>query len=894
MAGKPIGSFYVSLGLNTKEFQRNLKRAERDLYQAFGASAIRTSQIMAASMAAVASSIAAVGAAAVYMAADLERSTVSFTRLLGSADAAEKKLRSLQEFAARTPYTFTELVDYEKRLLALGFSADATRKMLTTIGDTASGLGLDRLGVQRLIKAFGDIQTKGVVATQEMKQFGEVGVNANKILAQALLGSGEKIGELQKLIENRQVSATAAITGMMTGLNAQFGGMMNEQSKTLIGMWSMIRDEGENSLRVIGKIAIETAGLSEWVQKVRDGAVQFRETLEDAGFLAAFDKTFGMAGKVAVVGLTGAIAGMAIPAIIGFGITVKLAGVPLIGLAAAGVVLAGTAVKVYENWVPIKALFDSIGLLGERAVLRIGMAVDELKAKVVGLVQDAQPNAALRKALGAFGGPVGQSVLSALDESDKATAQSYVNTLDSIEDAKRRILAVDNELRKNAGKIEAAMNPVKKAGNIWNYLLPEGVQERARSYGRTISDLWATETGWLKAVQGMGAVSSGSGEKDKGGAKLISDAAKTSDSIYEEYLRTTQGKEALLGYQYQKEKEALEKSKGLNKNYERDKMMLSETFYRKRIDLLQDEQKKTQKIEEEKGKSYAELMTQLADADIAKMEADAKLRQDRMSGQDLEDKLNADRQAADLTSFLQHLDAKASAERAYLDGRREMIDTANMFNREANRTEMSYMAEGYRTVYNGLSETLTGIVMGTKNAAEGMKALGLSIIEMFVKWQIQRRLAAMFEKQIQVSQTAAQIASATVAGTAVAQAWAPAAAMVSAATFGANAAAGMAGLAAITGFSRVMAVPGFASGGIVTKPTLAMVGEGGESEAIIPLSKLDRMSGANVTVNVHNNTGVQAQTRQTVTRSGQEMIIDLWLDAYARDTGGLRSAIKGA
>jgi hypothetical protein len=223
-----------------------------------------------------------------------------------------------------------------------------------------------------------------------------------------------------------------------------------------------------------------------------------------------------------------------------------------------------------------------------------------------------------------------------------------------------------------------------------------------------------------------------------------------------------------------------------------------------------------------------------------------------------------------------------------------MIDTANMFNREANRTEMSYMAEGYRTVYNGLSETLTGIVMGTKNAAEGMKALGLSIIEMFVKWQIQRRLAAMFEKQIQVSQTAAQIASATVAGTAVAQAWAPAAAMVSAATFGANAAAGIAGLAAITGFSRVMAIPGFASGGIVTKPTLAMVGEGGESEAIIPLSKLDRMSGANVTVNVHNNTGVQAQTRQTVTRSGQEMIVDLWLDAYARDTGGLRSAIKGA
>lgn len=41
------------------------------------------------------------------------------------------------------------------------------------------------------------------------------------------------------------------------------------------------------------------------------------------------------------------------------------------------------------------------------------------------------------------------------------------------------------------------------------------------------------------------------------------------------------------------------------------------------------------------------------------------------------------------------------------------------------------------------------------------------------------------------------------------------------------------------------ATPKMASGGIVTSPTLAMIGEGGESEAVIPLSKLDRMIGGN-------------------------------------------------
>jgi SLT domain-containing protein len=45
-----------------------------------------------------------------------------------------------------------------------------------------------------------------------------------------------------------------------------------------------------------------------------------------------------------------------------------------------------------------------------------------------------------------------------------------------------------------------------------------------------------------------------------------------------------------------------------------------------------------------------------------------------------------------------------------------------------------------------------------------------------------------------------------------------------------------------------------AEGGIVTSPTLAMIGEGGGPEAVIPLSKLGSMGfgggGSNITVNV--------------------------------------------
>lgn len=51
------------------------------------------------------------------------------------------------------------------------------------------------------------------------------------------------------------------------------------------------------------------------------------------------------------------------------------------------------------------------------------------------------------------------------------------------------------------------------------------------------------------------------------------------------------------------------------------------------------------------------------------------------------------------------------------------------------------------------------------------------------------------------------------------------------------------------------AVTPFAEGGIVTRPTLAMIGEAGEAEAVIPLSKLGQMGGGGMTVNVEINGG---------------------------------------
>lgn len=48
---------------------------------------------------------------------------------------------------------------------------------------------------------------------------------------------------------------------------------------------------------------------------------------------------------------------------------------------------------------------------------------------------------------------------------------------------------------------------------------------------------------------------------------------------------------------------------------------------------------------------------------------------------------------------------------------------------------------------------------------------------------------------------------------------------------------------------QLKTIPALAQGGIVTRPTLAMIGEGGEPEAVIPLSKMGKMGGG-ITLNL--------------------------------------------
>ena len=93
-----------------------------------------------------------------------------------------------------------------------------------------------------------------------------------------------------------------------------------------------------------------------------------------------------------------------------------------------------------------------------------------------------------------------------------------------------------------------------------------------------------------------------------------------------------------------------------------------------------------------------------------------------------------------------------------------------------------------------------------------------------------------------------------------------------------------------------------AEGGIVTAPTMAMIGEAGDNEAVIPLTdkNLAMLGGGgkapSVRVNITNNTGDEAKaTENDVSwdEQMQEYVVNVVLDRTERNVGGFRTSMKG-
>lgn len=185
---------------------------------------------------------------------------ISFTTMLGSADKSKQLMDELIQTAAHTPFDMSSITGGAKQLLAYGTEAKDVNKTLVQLGDIASGLNIP-LG--DLVYLYGTTVSQGRMFTMDLRQFMGRGVPLAEELGKIL---HQNTTEVQESVSKGKVTSDIfkeAIANM-TQAGGRFGGLMEQQSKTLEGQWSNIGDSIQQMFNEIGKKSegVFSSGLS--------------------------------------------------------------------------------------------------------------------------------------------------------------------------------------------------------------------------------------------------------------------------------------------------------------------------------------------------------------------------------------------------------------------------------------------------------------------------------------------------------------------------------------------------------------------------------------------------------------------------------------------------------
>ncbi|MBK0546927.1 tail protein (tape measure) [Klebsiella pneumoniae] len=198
------------------------------------------------------------------------------------------------------------------------------------------------------------------------------------------------------------------------------------------------------------------------------------------------------------------------------------------------------------------------------------------------------------------------------------------------------------------------------------------------------------------------------------------------------------------------------------------------------------------------------------------------------------------------------------------------------------------------------SNAITGLLTGTMSAQEAMRSLGNTILNSVINSIVQFGIEALKNYILGQTLGAASVATSVGLAATTASAWAPAAAMASLASFGANAGPAAAGISSTVGLASGLALAGARyNGGPVSAGGLYQVGEKGKPEIyqastgkqyMIPgdngkvISNKDMQSGGGISVQVNvinQSTGATVQSADGYMQDGSA-VVDLLITDMER------------
>jgi len=156
-------------------------------------------------------------------AGQLEQFEKQLTVMLGSTDAAQKRLQELIDFAASTPFQLNNVVELGNKLQSIG---QYSKGLMTDLGDLSAASGKS---IEQVFNAYAKLSTGQI--GEAVNMFRDVLIS-DQDWNNALNAKG-----LTRTAENMQ----AVLHDIL--VEKGFSGMMDEQSKTLNGMISNLQDQ---------------------------------------------------------------------------------------------------------------------------------------------------------------------------------------------------------------------------------------------------------------------------------------------------------------------------------------------------------------------------------------------------------------------------------------------------------------------------------------------------------------------------------------------------------------------------------------------------------------------------------------------------------------------------
>lgn len=164
----------------------------------------------------------------------LNAAQVSFGNLFGNYDLASEFVSVLQEYATRSPFDFSDVEAAARSLSAYGIEAENMMFVIEGIGNLAAVTGNYSETFNRVARAIGQINTRGKLMGEEMRQLAEAGLDVDAVYQRLGISAGD--------VAKANISSAEAINAIVDVLNESYGDAVAAANTTMQGILANMRD----------------------------------------------------------------------------------------------------------------------------------------------------------------------------------------------------------------------------------------------------------------------------------------------------------------------------------------------------------------------------------------------------------------------------------------------------------------------------------------------------------------------------------------------------------------------------------------------------------------------------------------------------------------------------